>query len=156
LSRSGFEVSVVDHTGMDVIAYHPSTKQRLGITVKSRTRKAGTEMDSVNLFQRAKNDRQKLLDACEAFSCEPWIAIYAECDAHADLFLTSLENYDTRYGTRGENAIDGWRMTEKHTKEYGTDSKVKHIPSISQLTIGGRTWRGVLRRGREVTACLVL
>jgi hypothetical protein len=127
LSRSGFEVSVVDHTGMDVIAYHPPTKQRLGITVKSRTRKPGTETDSVNLFQKAKDDRQKLLDACEAFSCEPWIAVYAECDTRADLFLTSLENYDKRYGTRGENAIDGWRMTAKLLKEYESDPEVRHI-----------------------------
>jgi Holliday junction resolvase-like predicted endonuclease len=37
LSRSGFEVAVVDHTGIDVIAYNPKTKERLGITVKSRT-----------------------------------------------------------------------------------------------------------------------
>ena|ERR1700726_2744887 len=127
LSRSGFEVSVVDHTGMDVIAYLPHTQQRLGITVKSRTRKPGTETDSVNLFQKAKQDREKLLDACTAFNCEPWIAVYAECDMRADLFLTSLQNYDNRYGTRGENAIDGWRMTEKSVREYEADPEVKHI-----------------------------
>ncbi len=39
LSRSGFEVIVVDHTGIDLIAYHPTSRQRLGITVKSRTGK---------------------------------------------------------------------------------------------------------------------
>jgi hypothetical protein len=95
--------------------------------VKSRTRKPGTETDSVNLFQGAKDDRRKLLDACEAFGCEPWIGVYAECDARADLFLTSLENYDRRYGTRGENAIDGWKMTEKLVKEYESDPEVRHI-----------------------------
>ena len=36
MSRSGFEVTVVDHTGIDIIAYNPNTKERLGITVKSR------------------------------------------------------------------------------------------------------------------------
>ena len=92
LSRSGFEVCIVDDTGLDLIAYHPRRDQRLGITVKARTRLPGTEKGSVYLFREAKNDhersdRQKLLDACKAFSCEPWIAVYAECDAHADLFL---------------------------------------------------------------------
>jgi len=127
LSRSGFEVSVVDHTGMDVIAYHPPSKQRLGITVKSRTRMQGTETDSVNIFEKAKNDRQKLLDACEAFSCEPWIGVYAECDTCADLFLTSLENCDRKYGARGENTAYRWRMTAMLVKEYESDPEVRHI-----------------------------
>lgn len=43
LSRSGFEVTVVDHTGIDVIAYNPKTRERLGITIKSRTRNPGKE-----------------------------------------------------------------------------------------------------------------
>ena len=47
LSRSGFEVVCVDHTGIDIIAYCPSRNKRLGITVKSRTRKRGTEGASV-------------------------------------------------------------------------------------------------------------
>jgi Holliday junction resolvase-like predicted endonuclease len=66
LSRSGFEVALVDHTGIDIVAYHHATRDRLGITVKSRTRLAGSEKDSVNLFsyQRGKDDRQKVLDAC--------------------------------------------------------------------------------------------
>ncbi len=41
LSRSGFEVTLVDHTGIDVIAYDPSTRDRLGVTIKSRTREPG-------------------------------------------------------------------------------------------------------------------
>jgi hypothetical protein len=52
LSRSGFEVAIVDHTGIDIVAYDPATRQRLGITVKSRTRTAGKEDQSVNLYDR--------------------------------------------------------------------------------------------------------
>jgi hypothetical protein len=126
LSRSGFEVCIVDHSGLDVIEYHPRRHQRLGITVKSRTRSPGTETGSVYLFRDAKKDRQKLLDACEAFSCQPWIAVYAECDTRADLFLTSLENYDRKYRVSGR-AVDGWAMTERQTNEYGADLEVRHI-----------------------------
>ena len=94
LSRSGFEVVLVDHTGIDVVAYNPSTKQRLGITVKSRTRDKGKENSSVNLlsYQKVKSDRERLLDACEAFDCEPWIAVYVETLKYADVYLTSLIN----------------------------------------------------------------
>ncbi len=127
LSRSGFEVSIVDHTGMDLIAYNAHTKQRLGITVKSRTRSSGTEAGSVYLFREAKRDRQKLADACEAFQCEPWIAVYVECDDDAHLFLTSLANYDSKYKPDEEKAVHGWAMTSKCTRAYTDDPEVRYI-----------------------------
>jgi Holliday junction resolvase-like predicted endonuclease len=127
LSRSGFEVMVVDHTGIDVIAYNTSTNQRIGITVKSRTRNVGAERTAVNLFRSKKDDRLKLLDACKAFACEPWIAVYVETAAFADVYLTSLENYDMKYGGRQARIIDNWKMREKDKQHYAEDSKVKHI-----------------------------
>ena len=127
LSRSGFEVTIVDHTGIDIIAYNPSTNQRLGITVKSRTRNVGKEGTAVNLFRSKKEDRFKLLDACKAFACKPWIAVYVETAAFADVYLTSLENYDMKYRGREERAIDNWKMGEKDKQHYAEDSKVKHI-----------------------------
>jgi len=112
---------------MDVIAYDPRTKQRLGITVKSRTRSSGTETGSVYLFREAKKDRQKLADACEAFQCEPWIAVYVECDDDAHLFLTSLANYDRKYGPEEKRAVHGWAMTSKCTLAYADDPEVRYI-----------------------------
>ena len=126
LSRSGFEVTIVDHTGMDVIAYDPRTNRRLGITVKSRTRLPETERGSIYVFREKRKDRQKLLDACKAFNCDPWIAVYAECDTHADLFLTSVTNYDKNYRLP-KKMVDGWGMTEKWRNRYAADSEVKHI-----------------------------
>jgi integrase len=32
-SRSGFEVAIVDHTGIDIVAYNPETKKRLGVAI---------------------------------------------------------------------------------------------------------------------------
>ena len=78
LSRSGFEVALVDHTGIDIIAFNKKKNQRIGITVKSRTRNEGTEKDNVFVFRNNKNDRQKLLEACEAFACDPCIGVYVE------------------------------------------------------------------------------
>jgi len=129
LSRSGFEVTLVDHTGIDIIAYNPPKNQRFGITVKSRTRSIGTEEESVNIFsyQKGKNDRQKLLDACKAFACEPWIAVYVETSGSADVYLTSLENYDEKYRGKEGRAIDGWKMGKKHKQLYDKDPDVKHI-----------------------------
>jgi Holliday junction resolvase len=95
LSRSGFEVVLLDHTGMDIVAYHSELKRRIGITVKSRTRSEGTEKDNVTIFSD-QHDRQKVIDACEAFGCEPWIGIYVEMlDSARALF--SLLRLDERY-----------------------------------------------------------
>ena len=129
LSRSGFEVTIVDHTGMDIITYNPATKRRLGITVKSRTRNVGKEETTVNIFSRrkGKNDRQKLIAACEAFSCEPWIGVYVETSGAADVYLTSLNNYDEKYLGRAEKAVDVWKMGSKDRERYEMDSHVKHI-----------------------------
>lgn len=129
LSRSGFEVTLVDHIGIDIIAYNPSIKRRFGITVKSRTRSIGTEETEVNIFsyQKEKNDRQKLLDACEAFACEPWIAVYVETLESADVYLTSLKNYDEKYRGREGKAVDGWKMRKKHREQYEKDFDVKNI-----------------------------
>lgn len=129
LSRSGFEVTLVDHTGIDIIAYYPSTKQRVGITVKSRTRNIRKENTTVNIFsyQKGKNDRQKLLDACKAFACEPWIAIYVETSESADVYLTSLKNYDEKYRGKEGKAIDNWKMKKIDKERYKKDPDVKHI-----------------------------
>ncbi len=129
LSRSGFEVCLVDHTGLDVIAYHPATKKRLGISVKSRTRTVGKESTHVNIlsYQKGKNDRQKLLDACTAFSCEPYLVVYVETLESADLYLTSLANYDRKYRSKKGRALDDWKMGRKYTEQYDRDPEVKHV-----------------------------
>ncbi len=129
LSRSEFEVAIVDHTGLDIVAFNPKTEQRFGITVKSRTRVISKEADSVNIFSYRghKNDRKRLLDACKAFECEPWIAVYVETLNSADLYLTSLDNYDNKYGGKSGRVIDRWRMSSKYKALYQADKAVKHI-----------------------------
>ncbi len=138
LSRSGLEVTIVDHTGIDVLAYNTRTEQRLGISVKSRTRVKGTEDDSVNVFsyQKGKNDRQKVLDACKAFAAEPWIAIYVELSDYADLYLLTLKHYDQEYRGKKERAIDDWKMGPKYTAKYQADPKVRNI----RMDFSGSAW----------------
>lgn len=126
LSRSGFEVTIVDHIGVDVIAYHPKTG-RLGITVKSRTRVTGTEAESVNVFLNRKNDRKKLLDACEVFGCDPWVAVYVETTKSAELYLTSLAHFDRTYRPKRTRVNDTWKMGEKQKRAYDVDKNVRHI-----------------------------
>jgi Holliday junction resolvase-like predicted endonuclease len=124
LSRSGVEVTRVDHTGVDIIAYDSETGKRIGIAVTSRTRNVGKEKESVNFLH--KKDRKKLDDACEAFGCEPWIGVYVETSHFADLYLTSLRNYEEKY--RGKiRTIDAWKMGSEYERRYSRDPEVKHV-----------------------------
>ena len=67
------------------------------------------------------------MDACQAFACEPWIAIYVETTDYAEVYLTSLANYDQKYRGREGRAIDDWKMTASYKDRYEQDDSVKHI-----------------------------
>jgi Holliday junction resolvase-like predicted endonuclease len=126
LSRSGFEVAIIDHTGIDIVAYNKKTKKRLGISVKSRTRTSGKEAESVNIFFNEKKDRNKLEMACKAFCCKPWIGVYVETADYGDMYLMSLSHYDKKYNKKNR-VLDDWKMTEKCKKQYVLDEQIKHL-----------------------------
>jgi len=126
LSRCKFEAAIVDHTGLDIIAYRRKTG-RLGITVKSRTRRACSESEPVNLFSSRHKDRNKLVKACAAFHCHPWIAVYVETSKYADIYLTSLKHYDKIYRSKKTKQIEDWKMSPVFQKRYAEDTCVKHL-----------------------------
>src|SRR4051794_16505724 len=85
LSKYGYECARVDHTGIDLIARSPNSSERMGISVKCRSRYEGTENESVNLpppdgFEKAK-------EACEAFGCVPYYAVLVDGAERIRCFL---------------------------------------------------------------------
>ena len=73
LSRTGWEVVVADHTGIDLIAAR--TGKRIGISVKSRSLNESLNEASINL-PRKNIERTKA--ACQTFELEPFYAFV--CD----------------------------------------------------------------------------
>jgi hypothetical protein len=121
LSCSGFDVMLVDHVGIDVIAIRKGIG-RLGISVKSRTRaRKDTEEESVNLFRATEN---KLERVCKRLKLTPWIAVYAETERYGDLYLTSLKNYREKYAR--DTKVLVWEMRKTHKEAYGRDVEVMH------------------------------
>jgi hypothetical protein len=60
LSRKKFEVAVVDHTGIDLIARNTDTQELRGISVKARARnRPESEKSCVNLFDVEDEDIKK-------------------------------------------------------------------------------------------------
>jgi hypothetical protein len=124
LSRSGFEVMLVDHIGIDVVASR-SDVGRIGISVKSRMRQDETnKVSSINLFS---SQDSHLTKTCEDFGLTGWIAVYVETDKEADLYLMSLENYKKKYAGNGNLKTLTWKMREKHKQNYRADKDVMHL-----------------------------
>jgi len=124
LSRSGFEIMLVDHVGIDIVA-HRSDIGRIGISVKSRTRSSGAnEQTSVNLFRSKDEGLEKM---CKFFDLDPWIAVYVETESSADLYLTSLENFREKYAGREDLTVLAWKMKMKQRREYSLDPNVMHL-----------------------------
>jgi hypothetical protein len=89
LSKYGFECARVDHTGIDLIARNPRTKDLWGISVKSRCRVPGTESNCININRK---DIDKARAACIAFKCTPYVAIVIDAANTIRVFLTSLDH----------------------------------------------------------------
>lgn len=118
---------MVDHTGIDVVAFDPRSGNLLGITVKSRTRNAGAEREHITIFREKNQDRAKVSAACKAFNCDPWIGVYVETEQAADLFLLSLKHFDTVYRGAKASRVDAWSMGGRNLARYAQDSDVHHI-----------------------------
>ena len=65
LSKYGFECAYVDHVGIDLIANNPHTSERMGISVKARSRSEGTENDHMVIGPTLETTK-KINNACKA------------------------------------------------------------------------------------------
>ena len=78
LSKYGFESMYVDHVGIDLVAKNPKTNEKMGISVKSRSRsdtaKKGEHLN-IGKYVETKN---KILKACKAFDLVPYFAIVVD------------------------------------------------------------------------------
>ncbi len=113
LSKYGFECARVDHTGIDLIARNPKTKELMGISVKSRSRNIGKE----STFLTIKNDNiEKAEKACEAFMCKPYFSIVVDAADNIIVFILPLEEF-LKVSPKGK-ATCIWKMTPKHIENY--------------------------------------
>ena len=131
LSRHGFECARVDHTGIDLIARRPDSKEVLGISVKSRSRQLGTESTHLNLphegFVKAKA-------ACDAFGCTPYLALVIDAGDRIRVFLLSLRHLQKLFP--GGRKVSAWQMSDGYLKKYYADPKI----AIFELATRGEKW----------------
>lgn len=129
LSKQGFECARVDHTGIDILATEPKSRQRWGISVKSRSRAPGTE-DSYLGVPCA--DFTKVEAACEAFGCRPYFGIVVDKGPKVYAFVLPMD-YFKSIAPPGRR-VSAWQMTPRHVQRYQADPTILSF----ELLNGGR------------------
>ncbi|MGA7564218.1 MAG: hypothetical protein WBW55_13510 [Desulfobaccales bacterium] len=133
LSKYGFECAFVDHTGIDIIARNPHTREVMGVSVKSRTRSEGSEEEYVSI----PNDNfTKAQAACDAFGCVPYFAIVVDAGNTIRGFILPMSHLLELF-PRGRTA-SGWKMTKPYLEKYSRDPEIKSFVFKTDTT----TWWG--------------
>lgn len=132
LSKHGFECASVDHTGIDLIARNSHTAMVMGISVKCRTRRPGTEDESITI---PRDDFTKVEAACSAFRCVPYFAIVVDANNTIRVFITSLAHLTELYPTRSAGSY--WKMSKAHLSQYMVDQEIMTFELRTQT---GRWW----------------
>ena len=120
LSKYGFECALVDHTGIDIIARKPHTKEIMGISVKSRSRNAKAEEEYVSI---PNSSFDKAEAACAAFNCVPYFAIVVDAGDTIRGFILPMRHLLELF-PKGKTA-SGWKMTKACLKRYADDPAIK-------------------------------
>jgi Holliday junction resolvase-like predicted endonuclease len=132
LSKYGFECAPVDHTGIDIIARNPHTREIMGISVKSRSRAEGTEEDYLSI----PNDNfAKAEAACAAFGCVPYFSIVVDAGEVIRGFILPMSKLLALF-PKGKAASD-WKMTEPYLKRYAADPEIQ---AFEFRTKTGKWW----------------
>ena len=126
LSKNGYECANIDHVGIDLIAVHPRRKkERMGISVKTRTRVLGTGKNSVDLTS---NDVTFTKKYSKEFGVKPYVAIVVDVnEKDRDViycFLMKLKVFTDLYPGGLNKKKSCWSMTEAKIKEYRDNKEI--------------------------------
>jgi hypothetical protein len=131
LSRHGFECARVDHTGIDLIARRPNSREVLGVSVKSRSRQTGTEHTHLALQH---DEFVKAKAACATFGCAPYFALVIDGGEKIRVFLLSLRHLQKLFP--GGRKVSAWQMSEQFLRKYYADPQIK----IFEFSTSAQKW----------------
>jgi Holliday junction resolvase-like predicted endonuclease len=129
LSKYGFECAAVDHTGIDIIARNPHSKEIMGISVKSRSRNIGAEEEYVSI---PNTNFSKVEAACEAFGCMPYFAIVVDAGNTIRGFILSMDHL-LKISPKGKTS-SGWKMSKRYLELYEKDPDIKMFEFKTRTT----------------------
>ena len=123
LSKNGFECALVDHTGIDLLARNPHTRELLGISVKGRTRNSGEKAGRVKI-DNCENHFEKIDAACSAFGdAVPYLAVVVDAEDIIAGVLVSVKHIREQYSS--ESSALNWGMDKNSLSNYYDDPNIK-------------------------------
>jgi len=135
LSKHNFECANIDHTGIDIIAKNPNTKELMGISVKSRSRKKGTEKSHLKIDNK---HFDKVENACKSFNCTPYFALVIDKSNKIYCFILSM-NELLKIFPKSKKTCN-WKMTEENLLNYYKNPKIK-IFEFTHKTYSCSWWK---------------
>jgi hypothetical protein len=151
LSRIGWEVVVVDHTGIDLMAARDG--RRIGISVKSRSRDEKRNEASINL-PRKNIDRTRA--ACETFGLEPYYAFV--CDRETKGVIVYLAPEAVALEVCGANnptrVTPSWPMKAVDETVYRTRREVDWFDMATQES--SAAFKAAVPRATQLTDAIGL
>lgn len=140
LSKYNYEPVLADYTGIDIIAYNKKRKDKIGISVKSRSRSMERPNDGVLVDG---NNYKKIVDSCKFFDCKPWMCFIIDRPSSSNnysgriyLFLLNLEVLCEYYPNFKNNKGLTFSMTDKWIKKYERDNRILGM----DFSYTGRNW----------------
>jgi Holliday junction resolvase-like predicted endonuclease len=117
LSKNGYESVHAQYIGIDIIASRNG--KRIGISVKSRSRKEGRSDYSLTIGKPL-DQIQKVKNTCLQFACEPYFAFVIDQLDSIKVVVTPLEVIETCYIISAKSTQD-WNIL-KFEKNVRTSS----------------------------------
>jgi hypothetical protein len=129
LSKHGFECARIDHTGMDLIARNRHTDELMGISVKSRSRKARRSHAAMNIpsdnFKKLSDACEAFIsDACEAFKCVPYYSFIIDREDRISVYIMSQETLFELYPKAKSGLMVAWSMNDAAIERYCNNSNI--------------------------------
>ena len=128
LSKFSHETALIDYTGIDILATNKSDEKRMGISVKSRSRKKGKH--SLDGCTVKGNEYAKIIRSCNYFNCEPWICFLIDRPnenndiGYIYLFLIPLDVLIKIYPRFQKKQEFTFSMTKKKIEEYQSNPNI--------------------------------
>ena len=118
LSKRNFQPVIVDYIGIDIVAYNNNSKERLGISVKSRTRQKTQSQKSEFLLKT--KQFPLIYEACKFFDAKPYFGIVVDQDVfqRIEIYIIPFENILNINKFKEGNKSLSIRVSEEYTKQY--------------------------------------
>ncbi|GMX60632.1 hypothetical protein Elgi_06930 [Paenibacillus elgii] len=117
LSKNGYECVLVRHVGIDIIA--SKNGERIGISVKSRSRKDGASNFSFTMTKPLEHIK-KIKETCSSFACEEYFAFVLDQMGIIYGYLIPLSVIEKYYSVSAKSSQD-WNI-QKLTNDASTIS----------------------------------